>query len=563
MKTITLFFSMFLTFLSFGTEIKELPITKVVRYEHHAQEALELPVDFAASNFLKPEVIKQLKGKRIHHVDLVYTSFRLSPDFDQKMLNQSRIEKLKRALPRVVSDYPSWNLIEQEGAKTVSEAHAYYHGFVLYFSDDLNYSDLSSFLKPFQNDFKLFTVNNELEQHLSHGATQIHIPEGAVVDAEGRSVKGNYDLQYREFRNPAEIALSGIPMIYHSEGEEYRFNSAGMFEIRAEQNGKELFLKKDITMDFNTTQQIPGVAYYQLDEENGEWIKERELSESENKQTTRESGRIEVAEDVLKLENGMPVILPNKASEKLYSWCIRTNSMNSNLEFEFNKNAWRCVRGALINQEDLRDKLISIRSKNRIIICKKKDSLELEILIDKAFDNCYLANERTNKPQTVINDNNALFESSQAGHIFPEIVTGLVVSGFGVYNCDQQYRIQEPVILQASFTDAKTKAPIEDAYVACLIDLNVNGSFSFHPKHISCDPYGKNVLLLFTRDKKIYMVDEQAFLFATEIDKLQPSFAMKDVTAELKTTENLKQLLHLQIYRTAEGAGFEVSGPVF
>lgn len=546
MKMSSLFFLFLFVGTSYAFETTELPIEYVKRYEQLDQETLLLPVDFAATAFLQPEVLQLLKNKRIHHVDLVYTAFRLSPRFDQQALNQCRIEKLRTALPQVVNDFPSWGLIEQVGAITVEEAQNYFHGFVFYFSEDLGYSELSSFLQVLQNSFALYTVHNEEAQILFHpSGTKIHIPSNAVVNALGQPVTGDYHLLYREFRNPAEIALTGIPMTYHEAGEEFRFNSAGMFEIRAEQNGESLFLKKNISVDFKTTQQIPDVGYYQLNEQNGEWTKEKELSIVSMPEVEFEKTKIAVAEEVLKLENGMPVILPHDASKKLYSWSVKSNAKNTNLEFEFNPNAWRCVHAALNENERLKKNLIAIHAKNQTVICSKKDSAKLELLIANAYNACHPKKTSIPVVSQVQKQNIDQMSLIQAGHYYPEIVQGLQVSGFGIYNCDQQFRIQQPITLQASFRDKKTKQSIENAYVACLIDLKVNGSFSFHPKHITCDPIGSNVLLLFTADRKIYMADENTFLQATTLDLLEPTFLMTEVTEKLKTPEDLQQLLHL------------------
>lgn len=70
--------------------------------------------------------------------------------------------------------------------------------------------------------------------------TLIRIPEGGFLDSAGNVVKGNVEIHYREFHNTADIFLAGIPMTYDSAGTKYHFESAGMLEITAWQNGKPL-----------------------------------------------------------------------------------------------------------------------------------------------------------------------------------------------------------------------------------------------------------------------------------------------------------------------------------
>jgi hypothetical protein len=68
----------------------------------------------------------------------------------------------------------------------------------------------------------------------------IFIPANAFADESGRPVQGKVELRYREFHDPLEIFISGIPMGYDSAGTHYQLESAGMFEILAFMNGKPL-----------------------------------------------------------------------------------------------------------------------------------------------------------------------------------------------------------------------------------------------------------------------------------------------------------------------------------
>ncbi|MEO5641968.1 MAG: hypothetical protein ABIQ40_09615 [Bacteroidia bacterium] len=73
----------------------------------------------------------------------------------------------------------------------------------------------------------------------------IRIPEGGFLDSAGNIVKGNVEIRYREFHNTADVFLAGIPMTYDSAGTKYHFESAGMLEITAWQNGKPLKANPD------------------------------------------------------------------------------------------------------------------------------------------------------------------------------------------------------------------------------------------------------------------------------------------------------------------------------
>lgn len=103
--------------------------------------------------------------------------------------------------------------------------------------------------------------------------TTVSIPSLAFVDAKGKPVAGNVTVTYREFKDVAEMIVCGIPMTYDSGGVINHFESAGMFELLASQNGKELFLAKDkkIEMDFTSTSSAPSFNFYAFNDTTGNW----------------------------------------------------------------------------------------------------------------------------------------------------------------------------------------------------------------------------------------------------------------------------------------------------
>jgi len=96
--------------------------------------------------------------------------------------------------------------------------------------------------------------------------TQIHIPANSFTDANGNAIKGNIELKYREMHNASEILCSGIPMVFETEGVEQQFESAGMFEINALQNGNELKISngKQLSVDFASYSKDDGYEHFFL-----------------------------------------------------------------------------------------------------------------------------------------------------------------------------------------------------------------------------------------------------------------------------------------------------------
>lgn len=100
--------------------------------------------------------------------------------------------------------------------------------------------------KDFDVTFKGHEFDSKEAKTIKHfTGTTIQIPAQAFVDAQGKPVSGNVKVNYREFHQASEIIASGITMQYDSAGKRHSFETAGMFDIRAEQAGKPVFLAKD------------------------------------------------------------------------------------------------------------------------------------------------------------------------------------------------------------------------------------------------------------------------------------------------------------------------------
>ncbi|HEY0041265.1 MAG TPA: hypothetical protein VGB71_11410, partial [Flavisolibacter sp.] len=61
----------------------------------------------------------------------------------------------------------------------------------------------------------------------------IFFPPNSFVDKDGKTVQGKVTVKYREFADPIDFYLAGIPMDYDSSGTKYTFESSGMCEILA------------------------------------------------------------------------------------------------------------------------------------------------------------------------------------------------------------------------------------------------------------------------------------------------------------------------------------------
>lgn len=122
-----------------------------------------------------------------------------------------------------------------------------------------------------RSHYKISAEKNSTVRHPS--GTAIHIPASAFVDDEGNAIMGEVVIDYREFKNPLDFILSGIPMSYNDSEGKSQFVSAGMFEINASAGGKKVFLKEgqQIKIEFASMDKKPDYNLYAFNDESGKW----------------------------------------------------------------------------------------------------------------------------------------------------------------------------------------------------------------------------------------------------------------------------------------------------
>lgn len=124
------------------------------------RNVLRLEVPFSNANFISPTMAYDAKGKVIEKVQLIYTTFKESPSFDQQKLNQERLRNLQSLLPDAfLNPMTEWELIGQTGAQTPEEGKNYFHGFVITWrseaSTELKETEITSLDSIFKSKLKL------------------------------------------------------------------------------------------------------------------------------------------------------------------------------------------------------------------------------------------------------------------------------------------------------------------------------------------------------------------------------------------------------------------------
>lgn len=123
--------------------------------------------------------------------------------------------------------------------------------------------------------FSAFSVDaSKGDTIIYKSGTVILFPKDAFVDKNGKIVKGQVDIKYREFHNPVDQFLSGIPMGYDSAGVSYTLESAGMCDIQAYKSGEAVFVNKKNKPEINISTNNVDVAQnlYYLDTTTKQWV---------------------------------------------------------------------------------------------------------------------------------------------------------------------------------------------------------------------------------------------------------------------------------------------------
>ena len=101
-------------------------------------------------------------------------------------------------------------------------------------------------LKPQATKFK---IDAQKGGEIAVNKSKIVIPKNAFVNKKGVSITGDVTIEYNEYHHPVDIMLSGIPMLYDSATIKSNFESAGMFQINGTQNGENLAIHPNKSLE--------------------------------------------------------------------------------------------------------------------------------------------------------------------------------------------------------------------------------------------------------------------------------------------------------------------------
>jgi hypothetical protein len=106
---------------------------------------------------------------------------------------------------------------------------------------------LQSPLPSLEQPVERKTMQAEQGETLTYASgSRVTIPAAAFVDKEGTPVKGEVEITYREFNDPVDMFLAGVPKQLNKHQD---LQSTGMMEIKGFQNGEPVYLTMDKSLD--------------------------------------------------------------------------------------------------------------------------------------------------------------------------------------------------------------------------------------------------------------------------------------------------------------------------
>lgn len=322
------------------------------------------------------------------------------------------------------------------------------------------------------------------ELYLDDGVSTIYIPEDAFVDLEGNVVEDPVTIKFRKYDNAADMAFSKIPMTYKGKC----FNSSGMFEIQGEANGQPVRIAhgKSLKIDYQLAQKNPDSDFYYL--KNNQWKLKADVP-------ALSSSRQNEASSIPPPPPPPPVV--EEVVEDEYEEYIE-------VEYAYTD----------VPNED------GMREVNKESYEKVLETMDVELATDDAEEPIFLSSP------------------------FPDVISGMNIENFGIYNFDQIYNLENKIDVVAKYQDKNGK-PIENLHTLSLIDLDFNGAFSFGPNRFICNAKGNNVLFLLDKDGGLYMLDIGKFEHMNISRSGEYTFTLKKMDGIIDNADDLAEYLGL------------------
>lgn len=373
---------------------------------------------------------------------------------------------------------------------------------------------------------RVFTVDGSISSRidLPNGGS-IEFESNSFQDKNGRPVSGNVQIDWKEYHSLTDIALSGIPMKYDSNGVSYDFVSGGMFTISASQNGNELDLAagKSATVSLASMDDTPCYNFYKIDEQKGSWdyIATKTATPITDSSKTQKSEKVK--ELVLDIEVETKAH-PELKNQTIIGW--KTQERLSRAE----RNTLRKVNHT--------SELKRVGS-NYILELKTTETVRNIVVEPMTLDE--VAEDQNRYKEKFKRDFEALLEYSK------NVSKGLVVRSIqiddmGTYNWDKVLKRQQERHITANYDFKSSVDPsmISVFYYSpeerVIIKCNANGEPNFR-----FDPTKTNAIVAILPDNTVKFVDPRAF--SQVGSKKEHTFEFADMHIKVKSPEELGEIM--------------------
>lgn len=406
----------------------------------------------------------------------------------------------------------------------------------------------------------------------------IRVPGSAFLDSSGNTVSGAVELRYKEFHDPAKIFMAGIPMTYDSAGTEYHFESAGMIEISAWQNGKPLKVNPDSMINVAIVSSSADERFntYYLDTAAKKWeyVNDKAALVYNPPSTDTTAGSTIAATTVMT----EPPVAPKVADKNKPSFAIAFDPNEfpelvtyKGVRFEVDENqtpynkedkkvAWEDVLIKRMKNKDNFKVTFTAGSREAIYITQpvvdQKDFAaaqkswetrfaeyeagvkQREEMEKRRAEATQTAMEEMDRHRIWVNDTlaaraaNMRAAANLAGSTETMVMREFIISDFGIWNSDCPSSLPEGIQIFAK-TDRGDGKPLEVNKVF-LVQKNVNALYQYYSLNdFHCDTTADNMLWAITKDGRMATCSVDDF---KEAFKEMKKNKEKDVTFKFEVT---------------------------
>lgn len=321
---------------------------------------------------------------------------------------------------------------------------------------------------PLEGNFSntsVFTIDPTKENTLSTpNGSHFTIPANALVDTDGKLITEEVTVEFDQYHSAIDVLASGIPMQYDTLGESYTFKTAGMFTLEATVKDNPVYIKEGESIAMNLasdkSEQEP-FNFYALNESTGDWT-----FEHSNSPVTRNPNFDAAAYLPQK---------PEAASDSAFILDVNLDQSNYAELSDFSGIVWEYTG----TEDSLDPRLNEKFGKTRFT------DIDLTPTNEKAYEYFMTFKSGTNNFTTRVKaalsggdlDLAMANFTSKKTEIAKKIdslqkpfIRSVDIQGFGTYNYDYIYHIENPVQLIADFDFGADNDQKDNAMVAVVYE---------------------------------------------------------------------------------------------